>query len=84
MPAILKDINHENCEVFLHHGERFWEAKGIIINTFGELEPASLKVLVDGCCLCDHPMPLMFPVEPFLPFEPRKNGSEHHECHRVA
>lgn len=52
----------------------------MIINTFGELKPASLKALLDGRCLHDHPMPSIFPVGPLLALEPQKNGSDHHEC----
>ncbi|ONK74914.1 uncharacterized protein A4U43_C03F11410 [Asparagus officinalis] len=80
VPEILRDKNDEDCNIFLHHGKRFREAKGIIVNTFDELEPASLKALVDGRCLPDHPTPSVFPVGPLLALEQKKDGSECHEC----
>ena len=33
VPAVMRDKNDEDCKIFLHHGERFQEAKGIIVNT---------------------------------------------------
>lgn len=81
VPSIMQDKNDDECKLFLHHGERFRKARGIIVNTFRELEPASLNALVDGRCLPNHTTPPIFPVGPLLALKPmRDDGLERHEC----
>nr|BBC62109.1 glucosyltransferase 9 [Nemophila menziesii] len=58
LPAAL---NMEGYACFSNHGSRFKETKGIIINTFAELEPYAIKSLV-----ADEETPPVYTVGPLL------------------
>lgn len=55
---------------FVYHGRRFREAKGIVVNTFAELEPRFLSALAEGRFLEEAggqvTMPKVYPVGPAL------------------
>lgn len=56
-PSVLKK---EGYAWFLHHARRYVETKGIIVNTFVELEPYS----VNG--VCSRQVPPVYPIGPVL------------------
>lgn len=59
-PAIILD-NDESRMMLLNHARRFRETKGIIVNTFVELERHALKALSD-----DEKIPPIYPIGPIL------------------
>ncbi|KAK9133773.1 hypothetical protein Scep_013301 [Stephania cephalantha] len=63
--AIL-DKHSEAYKWFLHHGRRFREAKGIIVNTFGELERYAIESLAVG------ETPKVYAVGPIIDVEGNK------------
>ncbi|KAL5978583.1 hypothetical protein ACLOJK_029700 [Asimina triloba] len=77
MPAPIQNKKGEGYRWFVHHGRRFREAQGIIVNTFAELEPRGCDAIASGRCLPpDHPTPSIFPVGPVLALEqPRQSKS---------
>ncbi|XP_058072470.1 anthocyanidin 3-O-glucosyltransferase 2-like [Magnolia sinica] len=66
MPTPLMNKKTDGYAWFVHHGRRFLETQGIIINTFSELEPTPLKAMADGRCLPDHATPPIYPVGPLI------------------
>ncbi|XP_059284654.1 anthocyanidin 3-O-glucosyltransferase 2-like [Lycium ferocissimum] len=60
LPGIILD-NDESSTVFLNHARRFRETKGIMVNTFVELESYALKALSD-----DEKIPPIYSVGPIL------------------
>ncbi|KAK9133814.1 hypothetical protein Scep_013342 [Stephania cephalantha] len=48
LPNAILDKHNEAYKWFLHHGRRFREAKGILVNTFGELERYAIESLAVG------------------------------------
>ncbi|XP_059656943.1 UDP-glycosyltransferase 43-like [Cornus florida] len=58
-PAMLK-IKEDGYYWFLHHGGRYRETKGIIVNTFRELEPYALDTFLDG------DVPPVYPIGPVI------------------
>ncbi|XP_058072475.1 UDP-glycosyltransferase 71K1-like [Magnolia sinica] len=62
MPTPLMNKKTDGYAWFVHHGRRFRETQGIIINTFSELEPTALEAVTDGRCLPDHATPPIYPV----------------------
>ncbi|KAG9440293.1 hypothetical protein H6P81_020458 [Aristolochia fimbriata] len=71
LPAPLTKKSSEGYKWFLELARRFRYAKGIIVNTFRELEPAVLEAVSAGRCLPDHPTPPVFPVGPVVVLEER-------------
>ncbi|XP_068657084.1 malvidin galactosylase UGT88C3-like [Aristolochia californica] len=69
MPTPLMNRKNEGCKWFVEHGRRFRYMKGIIVNTFRDLEPATLEAIDEGQCLPDYPTPPVFPVGPILSLE---------------
>ncbi|KAF3646189.1 UDP-glucose flavonoid 3-O-glucosyltransferase 6 [Capsicum annuum] len=60
LPSIILD-NDVSSIMFLNHAQIFRKTKGIIVNTFFELESHALKSLSD-----DEKIPLIYPVGPIL------------------
>ncbi|PQQ16073.1 UDP-glycosyltransferase 71A15 [Prunus yedoensis var. nudiflora] len=60
LPDILLD--KEGAESFLRHARRFRETKGILVNSFLELEPHALRSLSDS----QSQTPPVYPVGPLL------------------
>ncbi|XP_010044970.2 anthocyanidin 3-O-glucosyltransferase 2 [Eucalyptus grandis] len=50
----------EDCQIFLGHARRFKEAKGILVNTFAELEPRAMEALAGLGA------PAVYPLGPIL------------------
>ncbi|XP_070037356.1 anthocyanidin 3-O-glucosyltransferase 2-like [Nicotiana tomentosiformis] len=69
LPGIIL-VNDESSTMFVNHARRFRETKGIMVNTFTELESHALKALSD-----DEKIPPIYPVGPILNLE---NGNEDH------
>ncbi|KAB5551495.1 hypothetical protein DKX38_008806 [Salix brachista] len=57
-PSVM--LSKDTLPVVLHHVRRFREARGIILNTFEELESDAVK------CLCNGENPTVYPVGPIL------------------
>ncbi|KAF8041863.1 hypothetical protein BT93_A0454 [Corymbia citriodora subsp. variegata] len=53
----------EDCRIFLGHARKFRETKGILVNTFAELEPRAVEALADLGA------PVVYPVGPILNIE---------------
>ncbi|RWR74029.1 UDP-glycosyltransferase 71K1-like protein [Cinnamomum micranthum f. kanehirae] len=67
MPDPIMDKKNDKYSQFVSHSRRFREVDGLIVNTFGELEPTALKSIANGECLPDHhPTPPVYPVGPLL------------------
>lgn len=62
LPVVVLD--RESGPVFMNHARRIREAKGIIVNTFVELESHAVRSLSDG-----HEFPPLYPVGPILNFK---------------
>ncbi|XP_006858259.2 anthocyanidin 5,3-O-glucosyltransferase [Amborella trichopoda] len=82
LPLVLQDRTNDAYKWFLYHAGRLRESKGIIINTFAELEPLTLKALREGLCLPNHPTPPIYTVGPLLNLDDQPAGGEGHECLR--
>nr|XP_027066150.1 UDP-glycosyltransferase 71K1-like [Coffea arabica] len=67
LPSFLFDETG-GYESMLYHGTRFREAKGLIINTFAELEPHAIKSLES-----DKELAPIYTIGPVLNFELDKN-----------
>ncbi|XP_020270020.1 UDP-glycosyltransferase 71K1-like [Asparagus officinalis] len=68
---------------FVYHGRRYREAKGIVVNTFEELESRALRLLGEGLFIPDCSTPKVFPVGPVLATgEGDEGGLSKHECVR--
>ena len=68
-----------NYASYVYHGRRFREAKGIVVNTFEELEPEQLRLLAEGRFVPDCSAPAVYPIGPLLSPNDR-TGSEQHAC----
>ncbi|ERN19729.1 hypothetical protein AMTRI_Chr02g257850 [Amborella trichopoda] len=80
MPVAFQDKTNDAYKWFLYHCRRLRESKGIIVNTFAELEPLTLKALREGLCLPEHPMPTIYTVGPLLNLHDLPAGGERHQC----
>uniref|UniRef100_A0A1J3E8A7 Glycosyltransferase n=1 Tax=Noccaea caerulescens TaxID=107243 RepID=A0A1J3E8A7_NOCCA len=62
IPSVM--LNKEWLPILLGQVRKFRETKGILVNTFAELEPQAMKFFSGG----DHPLPLptVYPVGPVL------------------
>ncbi|CAL9078207.1 unnamed protein product [Musa acuminata var. zebrina] len=82
MPSPLMRNDNRTYGWFVYHGRRFFEAKGIIINTFAELERGPLTAIEEGHCAPDRRAPLVHPIGPIVAVEEdtSKPGGEKHEC----
>ncbi|KAG1347410.1 anthocyanidin 3-O-glucosyltransferase 2 [Cocos nucifera] len=79
MPTPFMNKKSRDYTWFVYHGKRFLEAKGIIVNTFIELETGPLEALREGRCVPSHPTPAIYPVGPVIALEDETN-SKWHEC----
>ncbi|KAL5978589.1 hypothetical protein ACLOJK_029706 [Asimina triloba] len=61
MPTPLESRKADGYAWFMYHAKRFREARGIIVNTFGELEPDLLEAITSG-----RRSPAIYPVGPVL------------------
>lgn len=82
MPTSLMNKKSRAYSWFVFHGKGFLKAKGLIVNTFMELEPGPLEALMEGRCVPSHPTPAIYPVGPLIALgdDTDKANSEQHEC----
>ncbi|KAJ6853355.1 putative anthocyanidin 3-O-glucosyltransferase 2 [Iris pallida] len=88
MPSALMSKSREGQRYFwlVYHGRRFWEAKGVIVNTFAELEHAVVAALggEGGRLMHGQPLPQVYPVGPILSLGDADHAegavTERHEC----
>ncbi|MQM23409.1 hypothetical protein Taro_056473 [Colocasia esculenta] len=66
MPGPMLDKKSDGYAWFVRHGRRFRSAKGIVVNSFTELETTAAKALTEGRCLPDHATPPIYLVGPVL------------------
>ncbi|KFK39495.1 hypothetical protein AALP_AA3G251300 [Arabis alpina] len=66
-PSVM--LNKEWLQIILSQTRRYCETKGILVNTFAELEPQAMKFFSGG----DHPLPPVYAVGPLLDL--KINGS---------
>ncbi|KAJ8621576.1 hypothetical protein MRB53_030105 [Persea americana] len=76
MPLPLLNRNLETYNGFLNLVEAFAKADGILINTFGALEPRAIQAISDGSCLPDAPTPPIYCIGPLIAKEKGEGGSE--------
>ncbi|KAG9138077.1 hypothetical protein Leryth_001331 [Lithospermum erythrorhizon] len=77
LPSAVYDKEGGGYDCFLKHGILFNETKGIIINTFSELETHAIDVLAS-----DKNIPPIYPVGPILDLKNAKKGSME-ECENI-
>ncbi|KAG6519078.1 anthocyanidin 3-O-glucosyltransferase 2-like [Zingiber officinale] len=85
MPAPFMSKKSGRYTCFVHHGRRFCELDGIIINTFAELQPETLRAVEKGLCVPGRWMPPVFPVGTVLASHVDGGGASNgrlrrHEC----
>ncbi|KAJ8645438.1 hypothetical protein MRB53_007186 [Persea americana] len=77
MPDPFMNKKSDGYEWCVCHGRRFRETNGIIVNTFEELEPTTLKSIANGECLPDHhPTPPVYHVGPLLALDKKSLDPE--------
>lgn len=59
-PAAVASKKSRGYEWYVYHGRRFLQAKGIILNTATDVEPAVLAAMAD------RTIPLVFPIGPLI------------------
>ena len=69
-PSMILDKEGGGVEVSLYHTRRFRQVKGIMVNTFVELESHAIQ-LFSGC-----KAPLVYPVGPMLNFQVGSGGAQ--------
>ncbi|XP_068654910.1 malvidin galactosylase UGT88C3-like [Aristolochia californica] len=77
MPSPLMNKKDEGYWWFVEHSRRFRYMKGLIVNTYLELESAALEAVGEGRCLPDYPTPPVFSVGPVLVLEEKDHS---HPC----
>ncbi|GMH06713.1 hypothetical protein Nepgr_008553 [Nepenthes gracilis] len=70
LPSRIRDKDGGST-VILDHGKRSREAKGLLINTFMELESHAIHTLSN-----DDSLPLVYPVGPVINLKPHRDGGE--------
>ncbi|VVA98819.1 unnamed protein product [Arabis nemorensis] len=68
IPSVM--LNKEWLPIILGQARRFQETKGILVNSFAELEPQAMKFFSGG----DRPLPPVYPVGPVMNL--KTNGSD--------
>lgn len=66
MPEPILNKKCEGYQWFLYHARRLKEAKGIVINTFSELEPLAVGAISEGRCVPDGPTPAIYAIGPVV------------------
>ncbi|KAB1199701.1 Anthocyanidin 5,3-O-glucosyltransferase [Morella rubra] len=60
----------------LHFCSHLPKSNGIIVNTFEELEPKAVKVIVNGVCVLDAPTPPVYCIGPLIAEAEEKTGED--------
>ncbi|KAM5585110.1 UDP-glycosyltransferase 88F3-like [Rosa sericea] len=66
MPVSILDRNEAAYDHYLHIASCLPKAKGILINTFQELEPRAIKAIKEGICVPNHPTPPLYHIGPLI------------------
>ncbi|XVF63335.1 hypothetical protein PTKIN_Ptkin09bG0079600 [Pterospermum kingtungense] len=66
MPGPLLDRQDPAYHDFMYFCSGLPQSDGIIVNTFEDLEPISIKTIADGSCLVDAPTPPTFYIGPLI------------------
>ncbi|GAB4848212.1 hypothetical protein Ancab_002879 [Ancistrocladus abbreviatus] len=70
LPAVVLDKSKDGgCDAILNHAKRYRETKGIILNTFMEIEPHAIRSLSE-----DPNIPPVYPMGPIVNLNPRDDG----------
>ncbi|XP_047056776.1 anthocyanidin 5,3-O-glucosyltransferase-like [Lolium rigidum] len=83
MPDTMVDRESELCRTRVQQLARMPEARGVLVNSFEELEPRALKALRDGLCVpAGRSTPQIFCVGPLVDGGVSVNGGsgERHAC----
>uniref|UniRef100_A0ACD5WEK0 Uncharacterized protein n=1 Tax=Avena sativa TaxID=4498 RepID=A0ACD5WEK0_AVESA len=80
LPTPMMDRTKPRYAWFVYHGRRFMEARGVIVNTAGELERSVLAAIADGRCTQGVPAPTVYPIGPVVSLNPPADPP--HECVR--
>ncbi|KAG6529023.1 hydroquinone glucosyltransferase-like [Zingiber officinale] len=73
----IQDRSNDAYRWFVHHGRRYREAQGILVNSFDAIEPGAAAAL----CEAEPGRPPVYLVGP-LTRKPEKSGDEEAECLR--
>ncbi|KAG6498261.1 anthocyanidin 3-O-glucosyltransferase 2-like [Zingiber officinale] len=76
-PFMKKKSGRYTC--LLNLGRRYSEVKGIVINTFTDVEPATLRALEEGLCTPGRRTPPVYSVGPLISPEEGEKDRQH-EC----
>ncbi|XP_057461102.1 hydroquinone glucosyltransferase-like [Actinidia eriantha] len=77
LPIMFKDRKNETYKWILYHARRYILADGLIVNSFLDLEPGALKVLMEE----SSGKPVIYPIGPLLQSSPTGVGHQH-DCLR--
>ncbi|KAM5585101.1 UDP-glycosyltransferase 88F3 [Rosa sericea] len=66
MPDPVLDRNEAEYDFFLYFASCLPKAKGIITNTFQELEPRAIKAIKEGVCVPNHETPPLYHIGPLI------------------
>jgi len=86
LPTPLQDRSDEAFFWFVHHFSRLREIKGVLLNTFEELETEPIKALVEGKIFNPtdaHRIPRVYPVGPVISSSPLESHDKLLEDRRV-
>lgn len=68
------------AEILFQHARRFREARGILVNTYMELETYGIKAMLEQSAIKDEQIPVVYPVGPILEFDDEiRGGSQKNE-----
>ncbi|XP_007020092.2 PREDICTED: UDP-glycosyltransferase 88F4 [Theobroma cacao] len=76
MPDPTLDREDPAYRDFIYFCSGLAQSDGIIVNTFEELEPISIKAIADGLCLVDAPTPPTYYIGPLI----AAGSKAEHEC----
>ncbi|KAB5531697.1 hypothetical protein DKX38_018367 [Salix brachista] len=65
IPLVLRDRSHRVYQYFVDAGKQMFKSAGVVVNTFGSLEPNACKAIEERKCSPDEPpLPPIFCVGP--------------------
>ncbi|KAF9671205.1 hypothetical protein SADUNF_Sadunf12G0023200 [Salix dunnii] len=76
MPPVLSDRSHRVYQYFLDTGKQMFKSAGVIVNTFGSLEPNACKAIEERKRSPNEPRPPIFCVGPLTVTGESKRESE--------
>ncbi|KAJ6359298.1 hypothetical protein OIU76_000932 [Salix suchowensis] len=57
IPPVLRDRSHRAYQYFVDVGNQMFKSAGVVVNTFGSLEPNACKAIEERKCVPDEPPP---------------------------